>query len=248
MSNYVVTLGHAVGDERGKVSGGAAGDQTGKEVRFQPWYLRSQGWTAVLRASDEVTAGMIADAMELAVRSPLIGYDQKQRTTLFDAIKNLLFDIRLLRTPVETDCSALISVCCNYAGIKISKDMYTGNELDVLLRSGRLRAFFSDDYTKSSKFLRRGDILLGPGHTAIVVNTIYHLERQLQAKAGTHMAGADVLALQERLNHLGASLAIDGDYGAKTKAAVQREQARHGLQADGIVGKDTAAALGFLYK
>ncbi len=29
-----VYLAHAVGDERGQASGGAAGDQTGKEVRI----------------------------------------------------------------------------------------------------------------------------------------------------------------------------------------------------------------------
>lgn len=38
--------------------------------------------------------------------------------------------------------------------------------------------------------------------------------------------------------------AVDGIYGAKTKAAVKAFQRKNGLVADGIVGKKTAAALG----
>lgn len=38
--------------------------------------------------------------------------------------------------------------------------------------------------------------------------------------------------------------AVDGIYGAKTKAAVKAFQRKNGLTADGIVGKKTAAALG----
>lgn len=45
----IVTLGHAVGDERGKSSGGKAGNQTGQELRLQEWYKRAKSWTYVLR-------------------------------------------------------------------------------------------------------------------------------------------------------------------------------------------------------
>ena len=33
-----VKIGHASIDERGKISGGKAGDQTGKEVCIRDWY------------------------------------------------------------------------------------------------------------------------------------------------------------------------------------------------------------------
>lgn len=61
--------------------------------------------------------------------------------------------------------------------------------------------------------------------------------------------GAEVTRLQERLIALkvkdaqGNPLVPDGDFGGKTKQAVEAFQRAHGLVDDGIVGKDTFAAL-----
>jgi len=51
--------------------------------------------------------------------------------------------------------------------------------------------------------------------------------------------GGEVEALQAKLG-----LGVDGDYGARTTAAVKRFQRRHGLKADGVVGPATWRALG----
>ena len=52
--------------------------------------------------------------------------------------------------------------------------------------------------------------------------------------------------IQARLNALGAAppLAVDGDLGPATIAAVKAFQAQHNLAADGIVGPETLGALG----
>ena len=50
--------------------------------------------------------------------------------------------------------------------------------------------------------------------------------------------------LQRRLNALGASLAVDGHFGPKTRAAVKRYQRSKGLQVSGVVGPRTRKALG----
>ena len=55
--------------------------------------------------------------------------------------------------------------------------------------------------------------------------------------------GADVEAIQERLDKLGYSVEIDGAFGAETEAAVMAFQGDHGLQDDGIVGPQTVAAM-----
>ncbi len=61
--------------------------------------------------------------------------------------------------------------------------------------------------------------------------------------------GAEVSRLQQQLNQLGhrdaqgRALAEDGDFGRSTKEAVQSFQRARGLDADGVVGRDTASAL-----
>jgi murein L,D-transpeptidase YcbB/YkuD len=56
--------------------------------------------------------------------------------------------------------------------------------------------------------------------------------------------GTDVLVLQERLNAAGYPVAVDGVFGSDTDAAVRTFQDDEGLVVDGVVGPQTAAALG----
>ncbi len=61
--------------------------------------------------------------------------------------------------------------------------------------------------------------------------------------------GSEVTALQQQLNQQGFRdaqgrvLATDGDFGQRTEQAVQALQRARGLEADGVVGRDTTAAL-----
>ncbi len=56
--------------------------------------------------------------------------------------------------------------------------------------------------------------------------------------------GEAVKALQAVLTKLGHDTGgIDGDFGAKTRAAVKAVQEKAGLSVDGIVGKNTAGAI-----
>ena len=163
-----VIIGHASIDERGKANSGAAGDQTGKEVYTRTWY--SKPWHTVFRPKSPEIAEKIAKAMEQACANNNIGYDQYQRTTLFELAQDKNWDISKVAKKCETDCSALVSVCCNAAGIKVSKDMYTGNEKSVLTGTGKFTIYTASKYVNSSDYLLRGDVLLGTGHTAVVLS------------------------------------------------------------------------------
>lgn len=55
--------------------------------------------------------------------------------------------------------------------------------------------------------------------------------------------GEDVAELQTLLRKLDFAISIDGDFGAGTEVAVTRFQSENGLDADGIVGAQTWAAL-----
>lgn len=56
--------------------------------------------------------------------------------------------------------------------------------------------------------------------------------------------GEEVADLQARLKQLGYGIAVDGDYGPKTAAAVEQYQRKNGLLVDGKAGEKT---LGLLY-
>ena len=49
-----VRVGSARSNENGGVNGGKAGDQTGREVSTQPWYLHSKGWIVIRAKSPAV--------------------------------------------------------------------------------------------------------------------------------------------------------------------------------------------------
>ena len=164
----MIKIGQASRDERMRYSGGVAGDQDGKEVVIRDWYSRP--WNKVLRCKDSKKAEKIAVAMEKACRNDYIGYDQNQRTTLYSLCKANGWKIEDVKTPCETDCSALVAVCVNSAGIKVSGDIYTGNEAKALLQTGEFELLSSPKYLLSDEYLKRGDILLYEfHHTAIVL-------------------------------------------------------------------------------
>lgn len=176
-----VKIGSARIDENGKARGGKAGDQTGKEVSTQNWYLHSKGWR-VFRAKDPVTAEKIARDMQYACDNKNIGYDQGQRLTLYNVAKNVGFDCSKVTTKCETDCSALVRVCCAYAGVALP-NFRTTNEGQVLLTSGAFTELKGVRYTNQSLYLKRGDILVTKtqGHTVIALSNGAKLNGELDA-------------------------------------------------------------------
>lgn len=78
---------------------------------------------------------------------------------------------------------------------------------------------------------------------AFAVSVAFTAANAAVVKQGS--SGATVKKIQTKLKNWGYYTgAVDGVYGAKTKAAVQYFQRRNGLTADGVVGKATAAAMG----
>lgn len=246
-----VMIGSARIDENGNAHGGRAGDQNGREVSAQAWYKHRKGWR-VLRCKSADKAEKIARAMQAACDNANIGYDQYQRDTLYNAAKPLGFDPARVDTPCETDCSALVRVCCAYAGIPVD-NFRTTNEAGVLLRSGAFTELKESRYTDQSAYLRRGDILVTrtQGHTVVVLSNGSKAEATSAEEASRtilkrDMKGEDVRRLQLRLMELGYGLpryGADGEYGAETAAAVKAFQADRKLVADGAAGEMTLAAL-----
>ncbi len=165
-----VYLAHAVGDEHGKASGGEAGNQNGRELRTQAWYLNPKGWIVLRPKSPEVAEKIAYDA-KAAVNNMHIGYDQKERKTLYACAEGVGFDCAKVTTDCECDCSSLVQVCLAYAGIKVGS-FSTASEVNTLMKTGKFEKLIDAKYTEESGYLRTGDILVTKvkGHTAVVIN------------------------------------------------------------------------------
>lgn len=254
-----IKCGWASQDERGKAFGGKAGDQTGREVKVGNWY--NFGQNVVLRFKSRKKAKKAAACMrELCIKN-YVGYDQRQRTTLWDKLKALKWDYKKLKTPVETDCSALIAVCINAAGIKISKNCWTGNLKAACKETGEFTVFIDKKYLTSDKYLEVGDIILNEKAHVIMaledgiladVKKSSTTSKGKQKYTGTFPSlptrgyfekgdeGVQVKRVQRFLNwYLGCSLDVDGSYGDKTIAAVKDFQRKCAITVDGSFGKSS---------
>lgn len=245
-----VKIGHASIDENGKAHGGKSGDQTAKEVCTRNWY--NGGWHTVLRCKDSSKAEKMAQACEKACANPNVGYDQYQRNTLRKQAMANGYDLSKAGKS-ECDCSSLMAVCAECAGIDIPyvyenapttstmvKEFKSTKEFEVLTES---------KYLTSDKYLKRGDILVKKGHTIMVLengtnaNVVVYVNVSVPVlKKGSK--GDPVKALQGILNALGHNCGtIDGSFGNKTLTAVKSFQEASGLEVDGSVGKNTWKAL-----
>ena len=171
-----VKIGSARSDEHGG-SGWAgnaqAGDQkNGNEVSTQDWYLHDKGWV-VIRAKDAAAREKIAYAMQRACDNNNIGYDQSERDTAWNwCASHNNWDPGAITSPVETDCSSLVKLCCRYAGITVSGYFNTTVETQRLKDTGKFDIITDTKYTNSSDYLLRGDILntKTQGHTVVVLS------------------------------------------------------------------------------
>lgn len=159
-------------DERGKYSGGAAGDQTGTEWAVIKWYNRP--WKCVLRHPDKKVQCMVAQMAEAAANNNLVGYDQSQRYTFWEQLKASNYDPAKITVPCEADCSSGMAAVVKAAGYRLGiqklKDVsiycYTGN-LRAALKAAGFEVLTDSKYLISDAHLLEGDILLNDScHTA----------------------------------------------------------------------------------
>ena len=101
----------------------------------------------MLRAKSAAACEKIAWCMQAACDSNHIGYDQYQRDTLYNAAKEFAFDVSKVTKDVETDCSALVRVCVNFAGIPVG-NFRTTDQANILMATGAFDKFTDNTYCK----------------------------------------------------------------------------------------------------
>lgn len=116
----------------------------------------------------------MADYCERIIKSRKAGYDQWQRNTLRQLLKSVRWNVDKLE-PCETDCSALMAVCAEAAGVDMSKAYQAGNAPATFqmrtqyAKTGAFDLLTDNKYLSSDKYLCRGDILVNEQHHTCMV-------------------------------------------------------------------------------
>lgn len=248
-----IRIGHASKDERGKFTGGAAGDQTGKEVCVRTWY--NGGWKYVARAKDPAVREKIAASCEAACRNDAIGYDQSGRNTGLQQAHLYGWDLSKVSEPCEFDCSSFATACIQAAGIPVwsgGNAMTTSNLKSKLEKTGAFEILTAEKYLTGPSYLMRGDILWKPAsHVVMVLDTgsnaekvaavpeiapqpdkvtVYYSVRLPMLEFGSKSPAVE--NLQRLLIGHGYTLGrfgpksdgVDGDFGEATKSALEAFQ------------------------
>lgn len=246
-----IQCGWASIGETGHARNNKAGDQTGLEVKIGRWYYFRQDF--VLRFKDRSKAKKAAQICRGIANNSNVGYDQEDRTTLYQELARVGWDPARITKPVETDCSAMVAAIVNAVGIKVSKDLWTGNMRAALYGTGAFYLYAGSAYTESDRLLMTGDVILNEASHVIMA-----LEDGPGVKTGSTASSSGSSVIKDRvkkgqrgLNDLvGAKLVIDGSRGPATKKvgimAVQVGLNRDygaGLEVDGSYGPATRGAV-----
>ena len=160
-------IGQACSNERGEILNGTKGDQTGREVRINS-FADGQVWQKIFRCKDRAKAKLIAQYMADACRNDKIGYDTgSTRYSCWDEAMKV-GSTKGITKPCNTDCSQLMCICVNLAGIPVSKYLWTAIEDELLMSTGQFIRI-TDQAMLRGNGLQVGDILWRDGHTAVVV-------------------------------------------------------------------------------
>lgn len=231
-------IGSARHDERGKYSGGKAGDQTGQEVATQEMYNHRKGWVCFRPKKPEL-ANALKQMMLMACGNPHIGYSQADR---YGVVR---FGIKAKKN-INCDCSTLVRECIKEASGKDLGDFSTLTEKDVLEKSGMFERI---GRVHTWSILYDGDVLVTgiKGHTAIV--TSGH-ERPV-SKTTTATKSLVEKGIEYANSFTGHTSTSDPSESKKQRVRVLQHALnldyKAGLTEDGVYGKKTEKALGRHY-
>lgn len=240
----MIRIGHASIGSDGKAKNDAfgQGDNNKKEVCTRLWY--NKGWNLVIRPKDSMVAERMALACEAACANDNIGYDQNRRNSLRKEAAACNWNLKKITNKCSTDCSALMAICAEVAGVAMYAQYVSGNAPTTstmakkFYATGMFDILTDKSYTTDYKRLRRGDILVKEGsHTVMVLDDgdIWEDKPTLSLDS----KGSWVKIMQNRLIVKGYTLKPDGDFGTQTMLSLVAFQGEAGLKKDSICGPKT---------
>ena len=186
-----VQIAQASIDEHGKTKGGQPGDQriyTGKkgETNISDWYIMSGGWDELIRCKDESIANKAAEYIIKVTNSHLVGYNQGDRNTFYQALKKYNWNIDSYIASgekTETDCSAYVyAIYCSLIPSlrgSFEEGRVSGRNNSPACQSswtaynrygnGLFERYTNSDFVNSDAYLKVGDLLNETKHHIVMV-------------------------------------------------------------------------------
>ena len=152
-----VMVGGARIDERGKISGGKKGDQTGKEVCLHKWY--DGKWDTLLRPVNPEVGRNMSIVMQAICANDKIGYDQGDRNSARREYYRV-GRITDIKKPCSVDCTSSVTLATEI-GFKASNVNFpfvygtnapTSKTMEERFRStGKFMVYKDKNFTKSEQ-------------------------------------------------------------------------------------------------
>lgn len=263
-----VRIGHASIDENRRAKGGSAGDQTGKEVKISSWYNGGWDFVARAKdpaVAEKIAAAAEAGANnpnigydqgernDLLTEARKVGFVLSKIIVPCETDCSAFVSVCVLAAGVELDFSTNLPT--------------TSNLRAKLAKTGAFDILTDSKYRTSSNYLRRGDIPCKErSHTVVALDdgpraeyadevkepmeapaeaeqndlrsrTTYSIKLPLVQYGDSGPIVETVQALLKLANCDPGT--VDGEFGNRTKAAVETFQRAHGLGVDGKVGGQT---------
>ena len=164
-----------IGQAYGGDTANQPGDQSGGEVRVQAWTTYARGWNCVLRARDRAVTERMAAFCEAVCANDNIGYSQARRNTLRTEAQKAGWDAAKITVPCDCDCSSLMAVCAEAAGVEMAGTYssgnapWTGNMTQRFAGTGAFEVLTDSKYLSGPEHLCRGDILVNAAYHTLMV-------------------------------------------------------------------------------
>lgn len=262
---------HCSIDERGKASGGVAGDQTNRETCVRSFYVKP--WGTCIRYKDSALAAKAVEIATKLANSNLVGYDQSQRNTLYQALKKHKFNVdSYIASGVKTeaDCSSFVYAVwsCLLPELRSDSNAPTTSTANKFYEKFDFKVLSDTKYLTSGDYNKPGDLLNAAGHHIVMFasvgsksqdksqnpnNTTGTTNKSKPRVASSYpnlrfgSKGEQVKLLQRDLNYISDSnLSVDGEFGKLTEKALKEFQAKYKLTVDGIYGAKSQSKLNII--
>jgi len=159
----MVQIVHAKMDENGKIDGPLVGDQTGKEILTQNFYLNDSTYLLICR--DKQMAKRAADFAVQIARDDHYGYSQSSEKR-WTGHKAIIAHGGIDGAEGSFDCATLMFTVYILAGLKIMPSGYTGNLVQKFEATGMFTVLKGSPYTTSSDYSEVGALYVRPKTSA----------------------------------------------------------------------------------